>query len=117
MAVHTLEPQFEKALMPEFFTALAKGRSAKKAEDEDAADEEEVDEVEDDWEKGEDEEDSWDPDFEEFDLPKSKKSSGAGKKGADEEEDFKIEEDPEFKDLFSGGRGGGNDFDDEDDDF
>ena len=71
-------------------------------------------EVEDDWEKV-DEEDNWDPDFEEFDIPKSKakkSTGGAGKKG-EEEEDFGIDE--EFKDmgLFDDGTGGG--FDDDDD--
>lgn len=97
--------------MPDVFTALAKGRSAKKAEEvEEDEDDEDLDEDGDDLDGEED--DAWDPDFEEFDLPKSKK--GGGKKDADEDEDFKIEEDPEFKDLFSGG---GNGFDDEDDDF
>ena len=67
----------------------------------------------DEWEKPEEEEE-WDPDFEEFDLPKSKgkKAGGvAGKKAADEEEDFKI--DDEFKDLFNDK--GGYDDDEEDD--
>ena len=61
-----------------------------------------------------DEEDDWDPDFEEFDLPKSKgkKAVGGGKKAADEEEDFKVEDD-EFKDLFNDDAG----FDDEEEDF
>lgn len=80
-----------------------KGASKTDDEDDDA-------DVADDWEKGADD-DEWDPDFEEFDLPKSK--VGGGKK-ATEEDDFKIEEDPEFKDLFAEGDGG---FDDEDDDF
>lgn len=64
-------------------------------------------EKDDDWNKSEDDEE-WDPDFEEFDLPPSKK--GPAKKG--EEDDFKIEEDEEFKDLFNDG---GFDDDDEDD--
>ena len=61
------------------------------------ADEDEVD----DWEKVEEEEE-WDPDFEEFDCPnqKEKKPTGvAGKKGAEEEDDFKV--DDEFKDMFN----------------
>ena len=64
-------------------------------DDDDAADEDEVD----DWEKPE-EDDSWDPDFEEFDLPKSKakKTSTSGKKaGKGEDEDLPIDE--EFKDM------------------
>ena len=54
-------------------------------------------------EKDEAEDEEWDPDFEEFDLPKSKgkKAVGGAKKGAEEEEDFKV--DDEFKDLFNDG--------------
>ena len=69
----------------------------------------EDDEASDDWEKGE-EDDSWDPDFEEFDVPKSKTKKAPGKKGADEDDDFKFEDD-EFKDLFDDEKG----FDDDDD--
>ena len=78
--------------------------SAKKATDDD----DDVEEKPDDWEKPEDD---WDPDFEEFDLPKSKKAK-SGKAGA--EEDSKIEEDDEFKDLFNENDGGFDDDDDED---
>ena len=80
-----------------------KKSGAKSADD----DEEDVDDV--DAEEGDDD---WDPDFEEFDLPKSRK--GAGGKDADEDEDFKVEEDEDFKelDLFDDGS-----FDEEDDDF
>ena len=55
----------------------------------------------DEWEKPEEEE-NWDPDFEEFDVPKSKgkKSTTAGGKKAGEDDDFKLEDD-EFKDLFN----------------
>jgi nucleolin len=69
--------------------------------------------VEDDWEKAE-EDDSWDPDFQEFDIPKSKSSKSGGKKASDDE-DFSI--DDEFKDLgyFDDGAGGGGGFDDDDD--
>jgi len=84
--------------------------SSKKDKDED--DDDGPDEV-DEWEKVEEEE-NWDPDFEEFDIPKSKgkKSTGvAGKKGVEEEEEFKV--DDEFKDLFEGG----DDFDEEEDDY
>ncbi|HEY0059953.1 MAG TPA: hypothetical protein VGB56_12530 [Flavisolibacter sp.] len=111
----------------ETLIAQAKGRSAKtKKDEEDDLGDDELDptpakggaktvddddddvDVEDDWEKGDDDLD--DPDFEEFDLPKSKK--GAGKKG-EEDEDLKIEDDEEFKDLFNDG----GSLDDEDDDF
>ena len=64
----------------------------------------------DDWEKPEEEEE-WDPDFEEFDIPKSKgKKTGVGGKKAGEEEDFKFEDD-EFKDLFNE-----KDYDDDEED-
>jgi DNA-directed RNA polymerase subunit delta len=71
----------------------------------------------DEWEKPE-EEDSWDPDFDEFDIPKSKgkKATGTGaaaggKKAAEEEDEFKV--DDEFKDMFNDS----DDFNDEDDDY
>ncbi len=78
-------------------------------DDDDAGGEDPVD----DWDKVE--EDEWDPDFEEFDMPKSKgkKSSSTGtKKGAGEEEDFKF--DDEFKDM---GLFNESNFDEEEDDF
>lgn len=79
-------------------------------DDDDIAPEEEVDE----WEKVEDDDDNWDPDFDEFDVPKSKsgKKVPGAKKGGDEDDDFKIDE--EFKDMLGGSSKG---FDDEDDDF
>ena len=81
-------------------------KSSTKSEDDDDDDIED-----DDWDKNE-EEDAWDPDFEEFDLPKSKK--GKASKGADTEEDFKIEEEEDFKDIdLFNDRG----FDDEEEDF
>ena len=83
-----------------------------KGEDEDDDDADGPDVV-DEWDKVEEEEE-WDPDFEEFDIPKSKgkKATGvAGKKGAEEEEDFKI--DDEFKDMFNDEDG----FDEEEDDY
>jgi anthranilate/para-aminobenzoate synthase component I len=69
----------------------------------------------DDWDKVEEEEE-WDPDFDEFDIPKSKvKKAGTAKKGTagkgEEEEEFGFGDD-EFKDmdLF-------NDSEEEEDDF
>ena len=66
----------------------------------------------DDWDKVEEEED-WDPDFDEFDIPKSKgkKAAPSGKKSSEEEEDFKI--DDEFKDMFNESDG----FDEEEEDY
>ena len=67
-------------------------------------------EIEDEWEKG-DEDDNWDPDFEEFDLPKSKGKKTPAKKSVKDDDDFKVDDD--FKDLglFN------DDIDDEEDDF
>src|SRR6266487_4502948 len=84
--------------------------SKKKADDDDDDDDVEEDQV-DDWDKVEEEE-NWDPDFEEFDVPKSKAKKTAGKKGAEEEDDFKLDE--EFKDMDMFNESG---FDDEEDDF
>ena len=58
------------------------------------------------------EEEEWDPDFEEFDLPKSKVKKGGSKKGAEEEDEFKL--DDEFKDL---GLFNDGDFEEEDEEF
>ena len=78
----------------------AKGSSKKGKDEEDDDDDDDV-EVVDEWEKPEEEEE-WDPDFEEFDLPKSKTKKVAGptgkKTGKGEEEDD-VAFDEEFKDL------------------
>jgi sodium/potassium-transporting ATPase subunit alpha len=69
-------------------------------------------EEDDDWNKA-DEEDSWDPDFDEFDIPKSKTkkaTGGAGKKGKDED-DLGLDDDFKEMDLFNDSDG----FDDDDD--
>lgn len=82
--------------------------ASKKSKDDD--DDDDVVDEPDEWEKPEEEE-NWDPDFDEFDVPKSKgKKSPAGKKGGGED-DFKFEDD-EFKDLFND-----KDYDDEEDDY
>ena len=91
------------------------GQVPGKCVDDDEADDAE-DEV-DDWEKPEEEE-NWDPDFEEFDLPKSKvkKAGGAapGKKAGKGDDDDDLSVDDEFKDLdLFNDRG----FDDDDDDY
>jgi len=87
--------------------------AAKKGKDDDDDDDADVDEV-DDWEKPE-EDDSWDPDFEEFDLPKSKakKSGTAGKKaGKGDEDDLAMDEDFKDMDLFND-----SGIDDDEDDY
>jgi len=121
MAIIIDEVKSEEKSLYDILIAQAKGRSPKKkSEDDDLGDEEATpkksgksskeedddddDDVEDDnWNKDETEDEEWDPDFEEFDLPKSKgkKVVGGAKKGAEEEEDFKV--DDEFKDLFNDG--------------
>jgi DNA-directed RNA polymerase subunit delta len=84
--------------------------SKKKKEGDDEEEDAAPDEV-DEWEKVEEEEE-WDPDFDEFDIPKSKgKKAATGTKKPVEEEDFKI--DDEFKDMF----GDENSFDEEEDDY
>jgi len=134
MAIIIDEVKSEEKSLYDILIAQAKGRSPKKKSEEDDLsdeeappkksgksskagddDEEDGDDVEDDnWNKDETEDEEWDPDFEEFDLPKSKgkKAVGGAKKGAEEEEDFKV--DDEFKDLFNDG---GSLDEDEEDDF
>jgi len=106
--------------------AQAKGRSSKtkKEEADDDLNDEEVapkkgaksksdDDDDDDAVEGEEQgDDNWDPDFEEFDLPKSRKGKD---KEVDEEEDFKVEEEEDFSDmdLLNDSASGG--FDEEDD--
>ncbi len=102
--INEIEPSPKKTL---------KGSAKNQVEDNDEEDidaEEEVDsriKVED--------EDSWDPDFEEFDLPKSKSSKkvSGGKKGGKEEEEDDFKLDDEFKDMF--GKPSSKSEDDEDD--
>ena len=87
--------------------------AAKDENDDDVEEVVEVEEETDDHEK-KSEEDDWDPDFDEFDLPKSTKKIGGGKKAKDEEEDdFKVDDD--FKDQFGGESSRG--FNDSDDDY
>ena len=83
-------------------------------EDEDVDDD--VDEV-DEWEKVEEEEE-WDPDFDEFDVPKSKSKKSTGSSPAKKttkgaaDDDLGLDDDFKDLDLF-----GESDFDEEDDDF
>ena len=74
-----------------------------KAEDVD----DDLEEVDDDWGKTEEEDDSWDPDFAEFDLPKTSKKVGKAKKGggedahaSDEGDDLDLDLSLEEDDLF-----------------
>jgi nucleolin len=90
----------------------AKGKTPKvpapsKKKSRDDEDEEGEDEEVDDWEKPE-EEDNWDPDFDEFDIPKSRAKKSGGKK---DDDDFAI--DDEFKDMGMFDDSGGYDDDDD----
>ena len=95
---------------------VKKGKSSpgkKKSDpDGDRDDDDEVDEVEDDWEKTEEED--YDPDFEEFDIPKSKIKAGPLKKGKGDEDDIGLDDDFKTLDLFDDGAGLD---DDDDEDF
>jgi DNA-directed RNA polymerase subunit delta len=128
MAVILTEEITSETLL-ETIVAQAKGRPSKtkKVEDDEDLDDEDVapkksskkasedddDDEDDDIDGVEEDDDEWDPDFEEFDLPKSRKGKAASK--AEEEEDFKVEDTEDFKDLdlFNDSES----FDDEDDDF
>jgi DNA-directed RNA polymerase subunit delta len=84
--------------------------SSKKNDDEedaDASDEDDDLEETDDWGKTEEEDDSWDPDFAEFDMPKTTKKAGKAKKGggedahaSDEGDDLDLDLNLEDDDLF-----------------
>ncbi len=85
--------------------------SSKKNDDEEEEDahasDEDEDEETDDWGKTEDEDDSWDPDFAEFDMPKTAKKAGKTKKGggedahaSDEGDDLDLDLNLEDDDLF-----------------
>jgi nucleolin len=70
--------------------------------------EDEVDE----WDKPEEEE-NWDPDFDEFDIPRSRGKKAGKKESEEEEDDFKFDDDLKEFDLFND-----SDYDDEsEDDF
>ena len=92
---------------------VKKGKATSKKSKSEAEDEDDTEEVEDEWEKG-DADDDYDPDFEEFDIPKSKVKSGPAKKG--KEDDFELDDDFKSLDLFNDGTGSGAD-DDEEEDF
>lgn len=93
-----------------------KTKKPKDADDSDDDDDVAEDEA-DDWEKPETEEE-WDPDFDEFDIPKSRGKKVSGKKEEDSsaggaDEDFKFDDDLKEFDMFNDS----GSFDDDDDDF
>ena len=70
---------------------IVAAKKVKKKEEEEDDDEEEGEEESDDWEKPEEEEEEWDPDFDEFDIPKKGAKKSTGTKKAGDEDDFKFE--------------------------
>lgn len=94
--------------------SVSKSKKPKADADDDDEDGEVEEEVADDWEKTEEDED-WDPDFDEFDIPKSG-AKKTGKKKTGDEDDLKIDDDFKEFGLFDDMDGsGGTGFDDEDD--
>jgi len=73
---------------------------------------EEIEEDDDSLKKGEGED--WDPDFNEFDLPKSSKKTSLKKSSKDNDDDFKV--DDEFKDYF-GSKSSSRKYNRDDDDY
>ena len=105
------EDDLESTAEPKKTNSRPKGSKKKTKDDEDDDDDEAEVEVDDEWEKPE-EGDAWDPDFDEFDVPKSK-GKKAGTKKTDED-DLKIDDDFKEFGLFDDMNGGGG-FDDDDD--
>ena len=96
MALKTIKEKKAAAPKNGVLKAEKESKSAAKKKDVDEDDLEEEEEVNDDWEKTE-EDASWDPDFEEFDMPK-KASKKPGKfKSGDEDDDFNLNDD--LKDI------------------
>ncbi len=96
MALKTIKEK--KAATPKngIVKADKASKSAAKKKDVDEDDLEDEEDVNDDWENTE-EDTSWDPDFEEFDLPK-KASKKPGKfKPSDDDDDFNLNDD--LKDI------------------
>jgi nucleolin len=96
MALKTIKEKKAAAPKNGVLKAEKASKSAAKKKDVDEDDLDEEEEVNDDWEKTE-EDASWDPDFEEFDMPK-KASKKLGKfKAGDEDDDFNLNDD--LKDI------------------
>lgn len=91
---------------------LKKGKASAKNKKDEEEDVDDADDVKDDWEKSDD--DDYDPDFEEFDIPKSKIKSGPFKKGKTEDDELGLDDDYKTLDLFNDNAG---EDDDDDEDF
>ena len=96
MALKTIKEKKAAAPKNGVLKAEKASKSAAKKKDVDEDDLEEEEEVNDDWEKTE-EDASWDPDFEEFDVPKKSAKKPGKFKGGDEDDDFNLNDD--LKDI------------------
>jgi nucleolin len=96
MALKTIKEKKAAAPKNGVLKADKASKSAAKKKDVDDDDLEEEEEVNDDWEKTE-EDASWDPDFEEFDVPKKAAKKPGKFKPSDEDDDFNLNDD--FKDI------------------
>ena len=96
MALKTIKEKKAAAPKNGVLKAEKASKSAAKKKDVDEDDLEEEEEVNDDWEKAEDDT-SWDPDFEEFDVPKKAAKKPGKFKPSDEDDDFNLNDD--FKDI------------------
>ena len=99
MAVKTIKEKKSASNLSEFGAAekVSKATSKKKVVSDEDDDVDDAEEVDDDWGKTE-EDDSWDPDFEEFDMPKkSAKKPGKGEKG-EEDDDLGLDDDLNLED-------------------
>jgi nucleolin len=96
MALKTIKEKKAAAPKNGVLKAEKASKSAAKKKDVDEDDLDEEEEVKDDWEKTE-EDASWDPDFEEFDMPKKSAKKPGKFKPSDEDEDFNLNDD--LKDI------------------
>ncbi|MEO7265423.1 MAG: hypothetical protein ABIW38_10940 [Ferruginibacter sp.] len=108
--------ELDEEVIPKTSKSKSAPKSKKaKADDEEDDDADIEEETADDWEKTEEDE-NWDPDFDEFDIPKSG-AKKVGKKKPGDEDDLKIDEDFKEFGLFDDMDGGGGTGFDDDDDF
>ncbi len=96
MALKTIKEKKAAAPKNGVLKADKASKSAAKKKDVDEDDLDEEEEVKDDWEKTE-EDASWDPDFEEFDMPKKSANKAGKNKPSDEDDDFNLNDD--LKDI------------------
>ena len=96
MALKTIKEKKAAAPKNGVLKADKASKSATKKKDVDEDDLDEEEEVKDDWEKTE-EDASWDPDFEEFDMPKKSANKAGKNKPSDEDDDFNLNDD--LKDI------------------